>query len=299
MTSLPTTLGTLVRHLRSQADVLGVPWHWLQRYLLYVLDRDVAFLLTDAHHTLNSEQLARLQAGIEQMCQGVPVAYLIGQEYFYGRAFLVNEHTLIPRPDTETLVDAVLDFVNTSALHTGKILDLGTGTGCIAISLACELNAAHDFAITASDQSHKALQVAQLNAKALGAVIDFVHGDWFDALPPQHFNIILSNPPYICADDAHLVALVAEPIRALVSDDFGMADIRHIARGARDYLSDGGLLALEHGYDQAPKVQALLQALGYTDIMSKKDLGHHERVTLGRWYHRSQGDKSISEQDDD
>lgn len=261
--------------LQSEA----LPYHWLERWLLSVLNQDKAFMIAYGDYVLSEKELSRLNAGIEQMKQGVPLAYVMGHQGFFGHEFMVNEHTLIPRPDTEILVQAALDFAQAGA--GGRILDLGTGSGCIAISLA---KALPDWLVMGVDKSAQAVFVASQNAHQLGVDnVTLVQSDWFSSVAGK-WHIIVSNPPYIAKDDEHLSKLSAEPISALVADDGGLMDICHIIQEARAFLCQGGLLALEHGYDQAYKVQDLFRQAGFQDITTLKDYGGQDRVTQGVWY---------------
>lgn len=261
--------------LQSEA----LPYHWLERWLLSVLNQDKAFMIAYGDYVLSEKELGRLNAGIEQMKQGVPLAYVMGHQGFFGHEFLVNEHTLIPRPDSELLVQTVLDFVKDR--QAGRILDLGTGSGCIAISLA---KALPDWLIMGVDKSAQATMMASQNAYRLGAKnITIVQSDWFSSVAGK-WHVIVSNPPYIAKDDEHLEALSAEPISALVADENGLADIRWIIEQAGAYLHDGGMLALEHGHTQAHQVQDLLKQAGFKEVMTLQDYGANDRVTWGVWY---------------
>ncbi|OOR91554.1 protein-(glutamine-N5) methyltransferase, release factor-specific [Moraxella caviae] len=272
-----------------------LPYHWLEGLLLSVIDKPKSFLITNDEYRLSDDEFAKLQDGITQMQKGVPLAYVIGEAHFYGRAFAVNAHTLIPRPDTEILVEAALDFAKNAAKNNAKnhaknspddklrILDLGTGSGCIAITLAKELP---DSDVLAVDFSDEALQIARQNALGLGAInCEFMQSSWYQSLTydTPKFHIIVSNPPYIADDDVHLADLKAEPITALVANDNGLADIKIIITGAKNHLHAGGLLAIEHGYNQGAAVRALFAAAGFSGIATVKDYGDNERVTLGVW----------------
>lgn len=214
---------------------------------------------------------------------GVPIAYLLGVKEFYGRSFLVNSDVLVPRPETETLVEAALECLEGFA--SPHVLELGTGSGCIAITLALERPAA---IVTATDVSAAALQVAQANANILGAnpleaKIRWVQSDWYTALEPAtKFNLIVSNPPYVAANDPHLDALRHEPQLALTGGVDGLACLRAICSRASAHLAEGGWIALEHGHDQAAAVHGLLAAAGFREISSQRDAAGVERVTRAR-----------------
>jgi release factor glutamine methyltransferase len=210
---------------------------------------------------------------------GEPIAYLLGLREFYGLDFAVDAYVLIPRHETEMLVDLALEHLGDRA---SSVLDLGTGSGAIAVSIAKHRPHA---TMTAVDQSMGALDVARSNAERHGARVEFLVGDWFAPLVGRGFDLIVSNPPYIEDADAHLEQgdLRFEPRAALASGTDGLDAIRVIVRDAPRHLNAGGLLALEHGFDQAERVRALLQAAGFVPIESRRDLSGHERIALGRW----------------
>jgi release factor glutamine methyltransferase len=210
---------------------------------------------------------------------GEPIAYLVGTREFYGRSFVVDECVLIPRPETELLVDQASQWI--TAHRPSRVVDLGTGSGAIAITLALERPA---IEVTATDQSAAALTLAAANAQRLGAEVRFVAGDWFDALADDaRFDLIVTNPPYIACDDPHLAIgdLRFEPANALTDGADGLAAIRRIVSGAPRHLTGRGALMLEHGYQQAAAVRALLAAAGFQQIVSLRDLAGIERVTVG------------------
>ncbi|MBU5615921.1 peptide chain release factor N(5)-glutamine methyltransferase [Psychrobacter sp. TAE2020] len=280
----------------TTAKALAVPAFWFTDWLLYVIDKPALFLITDEHYHLTVSELAQFNAGVTKMEQGIPLAYLTGQQEFWSLSFQVNEHTLIPRPDTEVLVEQVLDWINAqhkinsanTQAHTvipKRLLDLGTGSGCIAISLAHELKRAN-FQVVAVDLSLEALKVATANAQ-LNSIdnIKFVPSRWYSELSTdasQLFDIIVSNPPYIDEADEHLARLQAEPISALSAANKGLADIEHIVQQAPQYLQLGGLLAIEHGFDQGLAVRQLLVDSGFDSVQTVKDFGGNDRVTLGQ-----------------
>jgi len=282
-------------------DYGDLPAHWVSDWLLHVLQKSPSFLITDGGYQLTEAEQAQFNTGIAQMQAGKPLAYLTGKQAFWSLEFEVNEHTLIPRPDTEVLVEQVLDWItqhknSLSVLNDEPIvapyqlLDLGTGSGCIAISLAHELGAIYPkhWQVTALDFSTEALAVAKHNAQ-LNRVsnIQFLHSDWFSVLNGSEtterplFDVIVSNPPYIIDNDQHLDKLKAEPLSALVAPDNGLGDIKQIAEQARDYLVRGGLLAVEHGYDQGELVRQMFTDFGYDQVKTMKDYGGNDRVTWG------------------
>lgn len=221
---------------------------------------------------------------VERREAGEPVAYLVGEREFYGRAFSVTPAVLIPRPDTELLVElALAHFPGHQRL---RVLDMGTGSGALAITLALELDAAD---VTALDRSREALWVAMANAARLGASVSFVQSDWFSGLGDERFQLIVANPPYIAAADPHLEEgdLRFEPRAALAAGPAGLDDLAEIVAGAPLRLESGGWLFLEHGYDQAFAVRGLLADAGFASIASWKDLAGIERVSGGRWLGRA------------
>ena len=210
---------------------------------------------------------------------GEPVAYLVGRRQFYGLEFRVTPDVLIPRADTETLVDAALEIL----VHAGQseVLDLGTGSGCVALTIAHELRTAR---VTAVDVSGPALDVARDNALAIGVDVELVHGVWFERLVGRRFDLIVSNPPYVAAEDPHLQQgdLRFEPVTALVSGEDGLADIRVIVEAAPGYLREGGWVLFEHGCGQAAACRDLLVDAGFGEVISRTDIAGLPRVAGGR-----------------
>ncbi len=209
---------------------------------------------------------------------GRPLAYLTGQREFYGRDFMVTPDVLIPRPDTELLIDLAL--ARLPANTTGHVLDLGTGSGCLAITLACERPAAR---VTAVDRSPAALAVARGNAGRCGANVEFLESDWFTGLAGRRFDLVVANPPYIAAADPHLAHgdVRHEPLAALVSGPDGLDDLTQLIQAAARHLEPGGSLLLEHGWNQAVAVRARLTATGYGGVKSWNDLAGIARVSGG------------------
>jgi release factor glutamine methyltransferase len=238
---------------------------------------------------VSTADAARFSALAARRRSGEPLAYLLGTREFYGRPFRVTPAVLVPRPETELLVDLALDALDAAdavgavsavaSQSPPRVLDLGTGSGCIAISVALARPAAQ---VAAVDASADALAIAQANADALGAQVAFAVSDWFAAVRGR-FDLLLANPPYIAADDPHLAALAHEPRTALTDDADGLDCLRVITREAPRYLAAGGTLMVEHGHDQAAAVRALFQASGLQDVRSVRDAAGIERVCLGRW----------------
>lgn len=226
---------------------------------------------------LSAAQLAQFQAVLTRRLAGQPVAYILGEQAFWSLPLQVNDTTLIPRPDTECLVETALEL---PLAPNARVLDLGTGTGALALALASERP---DWQVTASDAVPAAVALAQSNAQRLGLAIAVVCSDWFDALAPQQFDLIVSNPPYIAAQDHHLSQgdVRFEPRTALVAGDDGLDDLRRIIAAAPRWLQPEGWLVVEHGYDQAERVQALFAAAGFGAIETRKDYGQQDRLTLG------------------
>lgn len=216
---------------------------------------------------------------VERRLQGEPIAYLTGTREFYGRAFAVAPGVLIPRPETELIVDTILGKFGPDAKL--RVLDLGTGSGCLAITLALELPHA---AVTAADVSQEALAIATRNMERLGAKVCLLESDWFSSIVNERFDLIVANPPYIAANDPHLAQgdLRFEPPYALASGNDGLDAIRHIVKNAPDHLTPGGLLLFEHGYDQAESARALLEAAGYVSTEQHRDLAGITRISGAR-----------------
>lgn len=232
---------------------------------------------------LQPKQLAAFKALLEQRQQGTPIAYITGNREFWSRDFQVSPDVLIPRPDTELLIELSLELI--PADEPAKIVDLGTGSGIIAITLASERPQAQ---ISATDFSLAALRIAKFNAdKHHINNIEFYQSDWFVNVPESKFKLIVSNPPYIAEDDDHLQQgdVRFEPQSALSAPEQGLADIRIIAEAACNYLEPGGHLLIEHGYNQQQQVQTLLKDLHYDKVKTYKDLSGQPRVTYGLWNH--------------
>ena len=251
-----------------------------QLLLQHVLNINRAWLISHENDALEANIHGVFEALLNRRLNGEPMAYILGSREFYGLNLKVTPDTLIPRPDTETLVEAAL----AKALRDDnlKILDLGTGTGAIALAIAKHRPLAQ---VTAVDASENALKIAQENAQNLQiANVQFILSNWFDALKNQYFDVIVSNPPYIEADDMHLTQgdLRFEPVAALASGQDGLDDIRSIIQTAPQHLNQRGWLMLEHGYNQAESVATLLKQAGFTEISHALDLAGIQRVTLGR-----------------
>ena len=257
----------------------GLPLDALENRILlcHALGITRVGLITQSERTLTEAEAATLASLVERRLQGEPIAYLVGKREFFGLDFAVTDAVLIPRPDTELLVELALERL---APH-GRALDMGTGSGAIAVAIA---HTRRDAIVTALDVSEAALQVARTNAAANGAVVRFLQSDWFGALNDDVFDLIASNPPYIASGDGHLAEgdLRFEPVGALTDHADGLSALRIISAGAAAHLAPTGWLLMEHGYDQAAQVRQLLQEHGYRDVQSWRDLAGIERVTGGR-----------------
>ncbi len=244
----------------------------------FVLGQSRTYLYTWPERELTASQQSQLNELVMQRAQGVPVAYLVGKREFWSLPLQVNEHTLIPRPETELLVEQALERLP----QAGRVLDLGTGTGAIALALASERPDAEVWAV---DASQEALQVARANTDQLELSVRLIHSDWFAELGGQQFHLIVSNPPYIAEADPHLEQgdVRFEPLSALASGADGLADIRRIIGQAPGHLHPGGWLLFEHGYDQGNAVRELLRGAGFSAVETVQDYGGRDRVTLGQW----------------
>ncbi|XAW89104.1 peptide chain release factor N(5)-glutamine methyltransferase [Vibrio sp. CDRSL-10 TSBA] len=249
--------------------------------LCHALDKPRSYLLTWPDKELDGELQARFDALLARRCTGEPVAYILGEREFWSLPLKVAPSTLIPRQDTERLVELALDKAVT---QEGDILDLGTGTGAIALALASELPQRQVVGI---DLRPEAQQLACENGRRLNITnVTFLHGSWFSPLAAgTKFALIVSNPPYIDEHDPHLDQgdVRFEPKTALVAADNGLADIKHISQAARDYLLPGGWLAFEHGYQQGAAVRTIMQDLGYQSVSTEQDYAGNDRVTLGQF----------------
>jgi release factor glutamine methyltransferase len=245
----------------------------------HVLQRDAAWLAAHGDEALLPAQAVLYERLVARRAAGEPVAYLVGQREFYGRSFSVSPAVLIPRPETELLVEAAALVMR--ALSAPRVLDLGTGSGCIAVTLALECR---DAALTAVDVSSTALSMARDNADRLGARVEFVESDWFAALTGRRFDLIVSNPPYIASGDPHLRLgdLRFEPATALSSGRDGLDALECIVSQSAKHLEPGGCLLFEHGYDQAETAGDLLRAAGFVGIRQLRDLAGIVRVSGGR-----------------
>ena len=271
-----------IQSLLDSAELPASPTARLDAELLLaaVLGKPRSYLRTWPEHEPGAEQLSAFAALLERRRMGEPVAYILGHQGFWSLDLEVAPHTLIPRPDTELLVETALQLAPATPQ---RVLDLGTGSGAIALALASERGG---WQVIGVDRIAEAVALAERNRQRLKlGNAEFRQSSWFDGLAGERFDLILSNPPYIAADDRHLGEgdVRFEPLSALVAGVDGLDDIRQIIAQAPRHLQAGGWLLLEHGYEQAEAVRELLAAAGFTAVDSRRDLGGHQRISLGRW----------------
>lgn len=249
---------------------------WLLEHITKIDSFDLVMKKTQE---LTAEQEQDYVAALKRIEAGEPLAYVTGSQPFWTLDLKVTKDTLVPRPDTEILVETVLRL---DLPKDARIVDLGTGTGAIALSLASERP---EWDITATDIYAPTLEVAQFNAEKHDLnQVKFACGSWFKALGRnQFFDVIVSNPPYIAENDKHMKGLASEPKRALVSDKHGLADIEHIVQVGKKMLTAKGWIVIEHGYDQSDAVQKIFKDSHFKKISTVKDYGGNDRVTLGQW----------------
>lgn len=247
----------------------------------HVLNKNRAYIFAHPEQELTQTQLDDYHYLIIERAKGMPIAYLTGFREFWSLTLKVNAHTLIPRHETERLVELTLELL--ADTPEAYVLDLGTGSGAIALALATERPA---WKISACDYSLEALAVAKENADTLGIKnISFYHSDWFTNLPAQQYHAIISNPPYIAEQDPHLQLgdLQYEPINALVSSQEGLADLQYIIQHSYNRLLPNGMILLEHGFDQKIQVRTILNKSGYKNVQCWQDMQGHDRVS-GGWH---------------
>jgi len=275
--------GTVLDALAA-ARARGVDRLDAQLLLGHVLGRPRAWLLAHDDEAIADDDRSRFDALCAARAEGAPIAYLLGRREFHGLDLAVGPGVLVPRPDTETLVDWAIALLDGPLADRPRprVIDLGTGSGAIALAVK---RAVPRTIVLATDASPAALLQARANATRLGIDIAFAAGRWWEAVAAGNaaFDLVLSNPPYIAPDDPHLVALGHEPHEALVAGDDGLADLAAIATGAPERLSPGAWLLMEHGWTQAPAVAGRLAALGLVDVESRNDIEGRPRCTGGRW----------------
>ena len=269
--------GSTVEGLLRESEL---PRQEAELLLRSALGRERIYLIAHAEDTVDPSSTRTAQAWFARRRSGEPISYITGWREFYGLALRVSPDVLIPRPETEQLVELALERLPPGS--RARVLDLGTGSGAIALALAV---LRPEWRITATDVSDTALDIARRNAQEHAVEIDFARSDWFESIGPDHFDLIVSNSPYVAAGDPHLHRgdVRFEPRIALVGGGDGLACIRRIAAGARQYLRPGGSLLLEHGCDQAESCIALLRELGYTGVADFRDLAGLPRVSAAVW----------------
>jgi len=258
----------------AQARALGLDRLDAQLIVAARLAQSRSWVIAHDDAVLDVAQAAAIEAWFTRRSTGEPLAYLVGEKEFHGLLLQVDANVLVPRPDTEVLVDWALELLASRA--SARVVDLGTGSGTIALAVKHACPAA---TVLATDASPAALAVARANARRLALDLTFAQGSWWSATAGASFDLVLSNPPYIAGGDPHLAALKHEPTLALTPGGDGLDALRDIVRGASAHMTPGAWLLLEHGYDQADAVQRLLHEHGFVDITTRRDLGGQPRCT--------------------
>ena len=267
-----TTIGEWVKSQTSDHGSLATE---VKLLIGHLLAKNTAWIFAHQDYILSKSQINQLNLWYQTLLAGKPLAYITGTKEFWDLKLYVNEHTLIPRPETELLVETACQIAGKSNI----ILDLGTGSGAIALALARQFPTAK---IIASDQSKEALKVAKHNAQFNSInTVQFLHSNWLEDIHNIKFDLIISNPPYLDANDEHLPSLKFEPVSALVAGDHGLADFITISRQARNHLNTGGIIMFEHGWKQKDAVTDILVTNGFAGVCSKKDLAGLDRITWG------------------
>jgi len=264
----------------AQARTLGLERLDAQLLLAQVLQRPRVWLLAHDDAALSALQQAAFDAACRRRADGEPLAYVLGEREFHGLLLQVGPAVLVPRPDTETLVDWALQLLGTPLAQAPEVADLGTGSGAIALALKHRHPAAHVCAVDCSD---RALEIARANAARHDLQVEWHQGDWWQPLKGRRFHLVVSNPPYVAGDDPHLAALRHEPALALTPGGDGLEALAHIIHCAPHQLHDGGWLLLEHGHEQAGAVCRLLADAGFKAVQTRTDLAGRPRCSGGRW----------------
>ena len=266
-----------VGHALALARAAGVDRLDAQLILAHVLTQARSWVIAHDDALLDAPQADAIRAAFVRRAAGEPLAYLVGEKEFHGLLLRVDANVLVPRPDTEVLVGWALELL--ADVKAARVVDLGTGSGAIALAVKHGCPAA---TVLATDISLQALDVARGNAKRLALDVAFAPGSWWEALAGRHFDLVLSNPPYIAGGDSHLPALRHEPTLALTPGGDGLDALREIVGGATPHMVPGAWLLLEHGYDQADAVQALLRESGFESVATRRDLAGQPRCTGAR-----------------
>lgn len=280
MTAMPLAIAELIQHAQQRLSHSDSARLDAELLLAKVLDKPRSYLLTWPERQVSLDQQQQFEQLLSAREQGQPVAYLLGQREFWSLSLAVNDSTLIPRPETEHLVEAVLAL---QLPEQARVVDLGCGTGAIALALKSERP---QWQVTAVERDARALALAQHNAEQLGLALEFCASDWFSALPvAQQFDVVVSNPPYIDAADPHILQgdVRFEPRSALVAEQHGLADLAQLIAQAPNYLRSGGWLLLEHGWQQGAAVRQLFEQQGYKQLSSQHDYAKLERISSGQW----------------
>jgi release factor glutamine methyltransferase len=273
--------GARVDEALQFARVLGLDRLDAMLLLSHRVGRSRAWLLAHGDHPLSCAERDAFEADCRQRLDGLPVAYLLGVREFRGLTLRVTPDVLVPRPETEGLVDWALEWLNDGPLSTlaaPSVLDLGTGSGAVAIAVA---QACPRARVTATDSSAAALNVARDNAAQIGIDIEWRQGDWWQAVGATRFDLVLANPPYVAAGDLHLAALRHEPAQALISGSEGRDDLERIIDQATTHVN--GWLIVEHGWNQAAPVATMMRSAGAREVQTRGDLAGHPRHTGGHW----------------
>lgn len=276
-----------IRDALHQAAATGVDRLDAQLLLSQLLGQSRSWLLAHDDHSLSETLAADWQARLARRATGEPLAYVLGEWSFRGLTLAVSPAVLVPRPETELLVEWALECLDHAPSQ--DVLDLGTGSGAVALAIAAARPHAR---VRATDAAGDALAVARINATKLGLPLKLSQGDWWAAVPDQTFGLVVSNPPYIAPGDPHLLALGHEPMQALTAPGQGLDALRAIAFGAPQHLLPGAWLLLEHGHDQAAAVQRMLRDQGFEQPQTRADLAGLARCTGARWPGGSQATRT-------
>lgn len=282
MTAFRKDLAYCIQWAMKQCEQSETPKLDAEVLLCHLLNKDRSYLFTWHDQIVADDIWEQFSAFVARRQQGEPVAHILGFREFWSLQLEVSPDTLIPRPDTEILVEHALACLPSG---TVRVLDLGTGTGAVALAIASE---SPDATVVAVEYQANAIELAKRNAQRCNLALDVLHGSWFEPLveaKAARFDVIVSNPPYIEPDDPHLSQgdVRFEPLSALVAPEKGLADLRHIIDTAPAHLTDGGWLLVEHGYDQGDAVRDLFELAGYQQVKTQQDYGHNDRITLGQF----------------